>query len=222
MADDNLDKYLENLGISMEEDEGPGDAASPRGVRPDTHSDAYPEAFSDETYADDSSVSYPGGAEAADAPALSEGDALERCETFLVNLLLNIDPAYAVEVSGGGQGELFADIYGGDPGKIIGRGGRTLSALEYLTNTVVNQGEESRRVRVNIDVGGYKRRRDDRLVNTARKAAARVRKTGFAVELEPMSAAERRVVHMELADNPHVYSESTGEGKDRRLVVKPR
>ncbi|MDQ3460472.1 MAG: KH domain-containing protein [Deinococcota bacterium] len=198
MADDHLDKYLENLGISMEEEETP---ASPRD-------------YGEQTLEG-------GEGEEASAAATDATDAVARCETFLVNLLLNIDPAYAVEVSGGASGELFADIYGGDPGKIIGRNGRTLSALEYLTNTVVNQGEESRRLRVNIDVGGYKRRRDDRLVNTARKAAARVRKTGFAVELEPMSAAERRVVHMELADNVYVYSESTGEGKDRRLVVKP-
>lgn len=55
----------------------------------------------------------------------------------------------------------------------------------------------------------------------AQKAAVRARKTGFAVELEPMSAAERRVIHMALADDPAVVSESSGEGKNRRVVVKP-
>jgi spoIIIJ-associated protein len=74
---------------------------------------------------------------------------------------------------------------------------------------------------VSIDVGGYKRRRDERLRGEALKAAARVRKTGRAVELDAMSAAERRVVHMALADEPDVLSESSGEGKGRRVVVKP-
>lgn len=193
MADENLDKYLEDLGISFDE---AADASAPQ----------------------EHDLTLPLG---GDEPA---GDAAERCQAFLVALLLNFDPAYAVEVSDRGD-ELDVAVYGGDSGKIIGRGGRTLAALEYIVNTVVNQGEdasEGGRIRVNLDVGGYKRRRDDRLKNSARKAAARVRKTGFAVELEPMSAAERRVVHMELADNPYVYSESSGEGKDRRLVVKPR
>jgi spoIIIJ-associated protein len=194
MADENLDKYLEDLGISFDE---AADASAPQ----------------------EHDLTLPLG---GDEP---EEDAAERCQAFLVALLLNFDPAYAVEVSDRGD-ELDVAVYGGDSGKIIGRGGRTLAALEYIVNTVVNHGEdarqEGRRIRVNLDVGGYKRRRDDRLKNSARKAAARVRKTGFAVELEPMSAAERRVVHMELADNPYVYSESSGEGKDRRLVVKPR
>lgn len=55
----------------------------------------------------------------------------------------------------------------------------------------------------------------------SRKAAGRVRKTGMPVELEPMSSAERRVIHMELAEDPTVMSESSGEGKNRRVVVKP-
>jgi spoIIIJ-associated protein len=114
-------------------------------------------------------------------------------------LLLNIDPAYAVEVEQASDDEIQAEVYGGDPGKIIGRNGRTLAALEYLTNAVVNR-DESGRIRVNVDVGGYKRRRDERLRKEAMQAAARVRKGGMPVELEPMSAAERRVVHMCLAE----------------------
>jgi spoIIIJ-associated protein len=103
---------------------------------------------------------------------------------------------------------------------VIGRAGRTLAALEYITNAVINRDEGSR-VRVSIDVGGYKRRRDERLRGEARKAAARVRKTGRPVELDAMSAAERRVVHMALADDPDIMSESFGEGKNRHVVVKP-
>ena len=149
-----------------------------------------------------------------------EGDARERTETFLVNLLLNIDPSYAVEVTQAADDEVSVEITGGDAGKLIGKNGRTLSALEQISNAVINRREDSN-VRVNVDVGGYKRRRDDRLRNEAKKVAAQVRKRGEPVELDPMSAAERRVVHMAVADDPDVTSESTGEGRDRRVVLKP-
>ena len=192
-ADNDLDKYLDNLGINVDEEE----SSAPE--LPEEASAAQPFV----------------------APLAIEGDAAERCESFLVHLLLNIDPGYAVEIRHADEDEVAVDVTGGDPGKIIGRGGRTLSALEYLTNAVVNRAEEDRNVRVNVDVGGYKERRDDRLRNEARKAAARVRKTGFAVELDPMNAGERRVIHMALADDPSVKSESSGEGRDRRVVVKP-
>lgn len=192
MADNDLDKYLENLGISTQEED-----------------DAEPELIPEET-----------AETTAFVPSVAQGNMQERLESFLVNLLLNFDPAYAVDISAAEDEEIFVDIYGGDPGKIIGRNGRTLQALEFITNTVINRDEEGR-VRVNIDVGGYKRRRDDRLKNTARQAAAKVRKTGFAVELETMNAAERRVIHMEIAEDPTVVSESSGEGRDRRVVVKP-
>lgn len=209
MADD-LDKYLNDLGIDTDAREKSPPA--PPG-RPETEPygrEGGAEAEVRETY--DSS---------AQVPLISGAGPAERCESFLVNLLLNLDPAYAAEVREV-DGGLEADIYGGDAGKIIGRGGRTLAALEYLTNAVVNKDETLPHVRVSVDVGGYKERRDERLRGVALKAAARARKTGFAVELEPMSAAERRVVHMALADDPAVESESSGEGKNRRVVVKLR
>jgi spoIIIJ-associated protein len=198
MDDRDLDRYLEDLGINMDE-EDEQESLLP-GEEEEDEGDSY------------------------EAPLLVsaalEGDARERCEAFLVDLLLNFDPSYAVEVDEADDNELRAEIYGGDPGKMIGRAGRTLAALEFITNAVINR-DEDERVRVSIDVGGYKRRRDDRLRGEARKAAARVRKTGRPVELDAMSAAERRVVHMALADDPDIISESSGEGKSRHVVVKP-
>jgi spoIIIJ-associated protein len=197
MDDRDLDRYLEDLGINMDEE--------------DEQEALLPEAEVEEEGYETPLV----------VPAAPlEGSPRERCEAFLVDLLLNFDPTYAVEVEETDDEELRVEVYGGDPGKVIGRAGRTLAALEYITNAVINRDEGSR-VRVSIDVGGYKRRRDERLRGEARKAAARVRKTGRPVELDAMSAAERRVVHMALADDPDIMSESFGDGKDRHVVVKP-
>ncbi len=147
--------------------------------------------------------------------------ASERTEIFLVDLLINVDPAYAVDVYELDGDELAVEVHGGDAGRLIGKNGRTLAALEQITNAVINRRADSH-VRVSIDVGGYKRRRDERLRQQASKAAERVERSGEPVEMDPMSAAERRVVHMALADHPDVETESAGEGRDRRVVVKPR
>lgn len=211
MADD-LDKYLSELGIDTEGEVAEKSAPAPAASRSQP---AEPEDSPNEQV--DTVVR---AVSTVPLEAAGEGE-VERCETFLVNLLLNLDPGYAVEVYAV-EGGLQADVTGGEPGKIIGRGGRTLSALEYLTSAVINKDESAPHVRVSIDVGGYKERRDERLRGVALKAAARARKTGFAVELEPMSAAERRVIHMTLADDPAVESESSGEGRNRRVVVKLR
>ena len=201
MADNNLEKYLKGIGI----DEAKIQEA------PAVHEEEVQNFNTEvELLAQDPNA----------VRIDTEGDFAERCESFLVNLLLNFDPAYAVELHRTDQDEIAVEIFGGDPGKIIGRGGRTLSALEYVANAVLNRGDQQD-VRVNIDVGGYKRRRDERLRNAARKAAGRVRDTGQQFALELMTAAERRVVHMALADDASVITESEGQGRDRRIVVKP-
>lgn len=215
MSDSDLDKYLEGIGINVGEDE------QREGLPVEDEPFEQPEFERSDEYEDeDEPTSFAEAFEAASTATVVQGEPAERAETFLVNLLLNIDPAYAVEIDAVTDDEVFVEVFGGDPGKIIGRGGRTLAALEYVTNAVVNR-EEGRGVRVNVDVGGYKRRRDERLRDSAFNAAARVRKSGHEVEMDPMSAAERRVVHMALADEPDVMTESSGEGPGRRVVVKP-
>jgi spoIIIJ-associated protein len=220
MPERDLDRYLEGIGIDVDGEDAeahlPDDAPEPE---PDVVAPAPSRAAAHEDEELDFETALAGLGVGAIVP--DDLRPHERAETFLVQLLLYLDAAYSVEADLDDEGGVRVDIHGGDPGRLIGKGGRTLAALEFLTNAVVNKVEDDQPVRVSVDVGGYKKRRDERLRQVAQRAAARARKTGMAVELDPMSAAERRIVHVELADDATVESESTGEGRDRRVVIYP-
>jgi spoIIIJ-associated protein len=104
---------------------------------------------------------------------------------------------------------------------LIGLGGETLRAFTYLVQAAVRS-ELALGERVTIDIGGYLERQAERFRREAEEAAARALKTGEAVELRPMNAAERRLVHLALQDHPEVLSESAGEGRNRRVVVRKK
>jgi spoIIIJ-associated protein len=107
-----------------------------------------------------------------------------------------------------------------DDGMLIGRRGQTLDAIRHLTQRVV-AAREGRNVVVNIDVGDYRERREERLRDRAREAVARTRETGRSVTMEPMSAQDRRVVHLVLADEEGLRTYTIGGGPRRRVVVAP-
>jgi spoIIIJ-associated protein len=129
----------------------------------------------------------------------------------------------APETPGDGLGRASAvlDVNGDDLGLLIGRRGITLAALQYMVNVMVNRKMRSR-VLVNIDAEHYKRRREEALLGLAGRMADRVRQTGRSVTLEPMPAAERRIVHLSLAQDELVTTGSTGEGESRKVVIYPR
>ncbi len=142
-------------------------------------------------------------------------------EDFLTGLLVHIAPGYSVAAKERGE-NILAEITGGDSGRIIGREGRTLGAIEFLANTVLAKEVGENAPRVNVDAAGYKRRHEERLLETARRAAARVRKTGEPFEMDALGAADRRIIHIALREDAFVVTESVGEGMDRRIIVKPR
>ena len=112
------------------------------------------------------------------------------------------------------------DIEGEDSGLLIGRRGETLQSLQYLVNLIVTH-QLGRSAYVQIDIECYKERRRDTLAGVAARTAERVADTGEAAELEPMPAYERRWVHMALANNTDVRTESSGEGSDRFVIIYP-
>lgn len=105
-------------------------------------------------------------------------------------------------------------------GLLIGRRGETLRSLQFLLNLLV-----SRRVQkwpqIVVDVGNYRQRRQESLEGLARRMAERVRQTGRPIMLEPMAAYERRIVHLALREDKTIYTESSGEGENRKIVIYP-
>jgi len=113
------------------------------------------------------------------------------------------------------------DVEGEDLGILIGRQGETLRDVQYITRLIVSR-KLQRWVNVLVDVGGYKRRRERVLRELAERMADRATDEGRPVTLEPMPAYERRTVHMALRDHEFVTTESTGEGRHRKVVILPK
>ena len=104
-------------------------------------------------------------------------------------------------------------------GFLIGHNGENMRSLQYLTSTALkNNGYEH--TRVNVDIAEYKKQRADRLRERAEEWMKQVRDSGEAMDLQPMNAADRRVVH-QLAAEYGLTTESVGEGRDRHIVLKP-
>lgn len=119
----------------------------------------------------------------------------------------------AAEVENGA----FISLDGDDLGIIIGRRGETLDALQYLTGLAANNC--SGYFKVSLNIGDYRERREEALVELAGKVAKQVLETGRSRALEPMNPYERRIIHTAIQEFDGVVSNSIGEGKNRRVVV---
>jgi spoIIIJ-associated protein len=118
------------------------------------------------------------------------------------------------------DGVLRGRLEGGDVGLAIGRRGQTIDAIQHLAQRIVFQGGESG-TRVVVDADGYRERRAHILREDADAAAEEALRSGDAVELDPMPASERRVVHEHLRERGDVRTHSEGEEPERYLVVSP-
>ncbi|HSJ18309.1 MAG TPA: R3H domain-containing nucleic acid-binding protein [Solirubrobacterales bacterium] len=115
---------------------------------------------------------------------------------------------------------ITATVEDDDLGLLIGRHGQTIDALQLLCYRAAFQGKEERK-RVVVDAAGYRDRRQELLGRQADTAAERALRSGGPVELEPMSAQERRVVHDHLKERAGVETYSEGDEPDRRVIVAP-
>lgn len=120
-----------------------------------------------------------------------------------------------------GQRVNMIEIGGDDLGVLIGPRGETLDSLQFLSRLMVAH-KLHRRTNFVVDVEGFRRRREQALTRLAERMAEKARQRGEPIGLEPMSAYERRIIHMTLRNSPDVYTESTGEGKQRRVRIFPK
>ncbi len=169
-----------------------------------------------------------GGVERLDdrgeTPDLSDEE-LDRVADQAVTVIQEILPAFGItatiEEYEGDEGEIILDIVGGDCAALIGRHGRTLDALQALVSAITNR-RLGFRYPVVVDVEGYRHRRREKLEDVARRTADRVARQGVPVKLRPMTAYERRLVHVALRDDRRVTTYSEGEEPYRQVVVGPK
>jgi len=126
-----------------------------------------------------------------------------------------------VERGEGVPSVITLDVKGEDLGILIGRRGETLASLQHIVRLIVAH-QAKARVPIVIDVEGYKERRYGALKALALRVAEQVKTRRRPFALEPMPAYERRIIHLTLADNPDVTTESVGEGEARKVVIMPR
>lgn len=108
-----------------------------------------------------------------------------------------------------------------DTQRVIGRRGQVVDAFQHLLNKMLGRNREERTKPVVVDAGGYRERHVERLETLAERMAEKCRSAGEQVDLNPMSAYDRRIVHMYLAECEGVSTHSEGEGENRHIVVVP-
>jgi spoIIIJ-associated protein len=114
---------------------------------------------------------------------------------------------------------VLLDVKTEDSGRLIGRQGQTLSDLQYITNRLLFQ-QDAAAPKVMVDVGGYRAQAREALVKKAKDAAEKVRRWGDVVELEPLSAFDRRIVHQALKDDPNVETKSVEvDGTEKKAIL---
>jgi len=119
------------------------------------------------------------------------------------------------------EGQLWVEVRGEGLGALIGHHGRTLDAMEYLLNLAVAKACGGRG-HVVLDVEGYRERRAEAVRRMAERAAERVRRTGKSATLEPMTARERKLVHLALQGDPDLVTRSEGQEPFRKIVISKK
>jgi spoIIIJ-associated protein len=160
---------------------------------------------------------------AAAPPSAAPGDAgepAERARLLVERIAAGIGVPAEVTVREDAQ-SIVITCTGRDLGVLIGRHGHTIDAIQFLVNAIVGREVERPRKDIVVDASGYRERRATALEALALRAAERAREGGREVPLEPMTAVERKVVHLRLRDEPGIETSSEGAEPNRHVVVRP-
>lgn len=183
---------------------------------------------SPETPTDDRPQAAPPAAAGPDEAALATSEASpsagETAEDIGIAFLapifdaLSVSPRVQIEED---DEQITFSMYGDEVGILIGRRGDTLNALQFLLSLAVNRRLNSHK-RIILDCENYRQRRAETLQALAHRMADKARETGRRVSLDPMNAAERRIVHLALENEPNIKAESYGEDPHRKIVIYPQ
>jgi spoIIIJ-associated protein len=149
----------------------------------------------------------------------AERSAITTAQEVLQEMLRLMGVEATVEITMGTETSKL-NVKGEDLGVLIGRRGEKLASLQHLVNLIVAK-REGQWHRISVDVENYRGRREEQLRDVAERAAKRVAQSGKIIQLEPMPAVERRIVHLALVENPSVRTQSVGVEPNRRIVVLP-
>ena len=161
------------------------------------------------------------------AKSMSDGHdvVLDKTESVVSKLLFRMGMQAQVSAHYGEPRDerrpIMVDIRGQDLGVLIGHRGETLNAFQYVSSLMVGK-ETQQFIHLIVDVEGHRDRRERQLRQLAQRMAEQVIKTGRKLTLEPMPAAERRVIHMELREHPAVTTQSSGEEPHRKITIFPK
>lgn len=147
-------------------------------------------------------------------------DAVEEATQFLQDIFATMHVKATIERKDDKDGILL-NIKGGELGILIGRRGQTLDALQYLVNIVANRFSD-KHIRIVLDAEEFRERRRKTLEELSSRLATRVVRTKKDVVLEPMSPADRKIIHSQLQDHPTVRTYSKGDEPNRRVVISLR
>lgn len=145
-------------------------------------------------------------------------DRSERASNFLEGLIMRMGMTAKISCGSDENGNLSFELVGENMGALIGRRGETLEALQHLTGYVANKDEETG-VRVTVDAENYRAKREEALIQLAKRSAEKAVKYRRNIPLEPMNAYARHVIHAALQDNKLVTTYSTGVDPNRRVVI---
>lgn len=152
---------------------------------------------------------------------MSQMEPTEQATDFLMGLLERMGVAADLEVHED-DNRITIEVQTADTEAIIGRDGNVLDALQHLVNKATYRDKplEGNKGFV-LDAGGYRAKQNEKLESLAKRMAEKARDTGRIIDLQPMSAHDRRIVHMAIADIPGISTRSEGEGRRRHILIIP-
>ena len=161
----------------------------------------------------------PGLTHMAEGEGALATEPVERVRAVLERIVDELDVDASVEVSEDAE-EIVGRVEGEELGLLIGRRGQTIDAVQLLCYRAAFRGRQDRK-RVTVDAAGYRERRREAIERQADRAAERALKNGNEIELDPMTATERRVVHQHLKERAGIETFSEGDEPERCVVVAP-